>query len=292
MALITCRSGKVSHPSREAALAHQKALIFKNNLEGVPERSKGLNVYPCPECADWHVGHKPDETPLVYHYTTGYHLDLILKAKKLRPRNAKKESRAINEPKPLLWFSWNAIWELSVLKDPRPSWARSVVPTGRAITELCNGGLVRFSAPAFVAKLRWYDYLVRNKTPKLQQEMMTQIGNPIEWLATDRPVPLSECRAVEVWYHGQWVDRLSVSDEEFEAYLAGRNKAYKAAWERLSAREPIALSPDANDAEVILFEDYLQEVREHNWIQTHRAEIDRFKATLKRTPQGVRTITR
>src|SRR5262245_34371049 len=59
---------KVAHPTREAALAHQKALVWKNAAQGCAERSAGLNVYLCDACQAFHVGHQP-RVPLVWHYT-------------------------------------------------------------------------------------------------------------------------------------------------------------------------------------------------------------------------------
>ena len=294
---MACPTGKVPHASREAAEAHQKKLVWKNHISGESERSKGLNVYPCPQCGAWHVGHSQAETmPLVYHYTTGLRVEDILAADELRPRNGKRINKAINEPNPMLWFSWNPEWEYSVIKDPRPRGQR-IPPTGRAITELFGEGLVRFSAPASVAKLRWNDYLARNITPLWQREAMAKRGNPVDWLATDQPVSLDACRTFEVWYRGQWVNGGLVPDADFEAYLAQRKAVYHEAWmrllDKLIARAPkdtkateaddlleVALAagpceppPFDNDAEWILYEDYRVAQRERTYLREHLEEI-------------------
>lgn len=280
--MTLCPFGKIQHATREAALEHQKRLVWKNHLAGQAEKSKGLNVYPCPSCSDWHVGHSTDGTmPLVYHYTVGMYLDRIQRA--LRPRSPKAPSAAINEPKPLLWFSWNAVWEQSVTKDPRPPSLRVSPPTGRAVTECAADGLIRFGAPASVAKLRWNDYLALNYTPSVVRESMAQRGNPVEWLATDQPVLLTECRAFEVYYQGRWVNGATVSDEEFKAYLDGRPAAYAAAGKRLNAKmrgkEVVLLQQlqPEDEAEAILREDYLTFFREEDFKLAHTDELERVQ---------------
>lgn len=41
---------KQAHPTAKAARKHMAALIAKDG-------SERLNVYPCPKCGLWHVGH-------------------------------------------------------------------------------------------------------------------------------------------------------------------------------------------------------------------------------------------
>lgn len=286
-------TGKQQHATREAAEAHQKQLVWTNHAKGQDERSKGLNVYPCPYtcCGAWHVGHSEGpKMPLVYHYTTMDRLEDILAADELRVLDNKAIRIAINEPNPLLWFSWNQTWEHSVIKDPRRK--RRNPPTGRAITELHGGGLIRFAAPASVAKKRWNDYLVLNKTPYVQREFMAQRGNPVDWLATNEPVSLDKCRGIEVWYRGAWVDVNDVSDEDFDAYIDGREEAYNAAWLRM-AEKVITLADQEDDykltlhddAEMILFDDYIVACKLDEWKQEHLDEIKKFAASLPPEPK-------
>lgn len=278
-------TGKESHATREAAQDHQSRLVYRNYLDGESERSKGLNVYPCQACEAWHVGHtNTPKMPLVYHYTVQRYLDRILASGALKPptsRAARARSAAFNEPNPLLWFSWNSVWEYSVLKDPRPR-DKQIPPTGRAITELWGEGLIRFSAPASVAKLRWNDYLARNDTPGVQRKLMSQWGNPADWLATDQPVPLTSCRAIEVWYNGCWVDCASVSDD-FDTYIEGRQETYLVALYRLLDKmDQHGLDVvGEDDAERILLEDYRQDSRIHAWKQDHLDEIRQFAANMR-----------
>ncbi|MET7333295.1 hypothetical protein [Nonomuraea sp. NPDC005650] len=46
--------GKIRHPNRRRALGHLRALAAAN--KAVDTR---LNVYRCPFCLAWHVGHRP-----------------------------------------------------------------------------------------------------------------------------------------------------------------------------------------------------------------------------------------
>lgn len=312
---MACPSGKIPHADREAALLHQKGLVYRNHLAGQSARSKGLNPYPCPECPAWHVGHTDERVPLVYHYTVGVRFDRILQSGSLRPRRTDAPSAAIDEPNPLLWFSWNDQWEYSVMKTVAD------VPPWRAYTELCGEGLYRWGAPASVAKLRWNDYLARNATCLVQREMMSQYGNPAEWLCTDQRVQLSECCSVEAYYRGRWT--ADVSDEDFAAYLDERDAVYDAAQDRLYAKvkhlrgDTILLavkaliaktvrlpkdamlkvhadaipiitaldrSPVEDDAEAILLEDYRLSVRRIGWVVSNWDAILKWQTERKRTP--------
>ena len=77
---------KIRHATREDALAHQKQLVFKDASTGHPEKSRGLNVFPCEQCGSWHVGHFDiDRLPLVWHYTSCESLDAILDSGALQP---------------------------------------------------------------------------------------------------------------------------------------------------------------------------------------------------------------
>lgn len=286
---MACLSGKVPYTTREAALEHQKALAYRNHLDGHPERSKGLNVYLC-DCTAWHVGHLWDTTPLVYHYTTMATLDSIVQRGELRPR-----SKDVREPHPLLWFSWNPNWDHSVVKDDREE---QVPSTGRWATEVTGGGLIRWGAPAWVAKLRWSDYLTLNKKPKVEREYLALRGNPTEWLCTDHPVPLTDCRTFDVYYRGQWTSGESVSDEAFEAYVYDREEVYLRAWIRLidkiDAAKTDAATPDHldlcldDDAEVIICEDYVLANRLSRWRRQHRAEIEQYNVQQDILQRGMR----
>lgn len=256
---------KIAHATRDAALEHVKALVWKNHVAHQDERSHGLTPYPCEHCGAWHVGHE-QTAPLVWHYTVKKYLEEILELDALRPApptiTSKQEMRRLpqhirlrlqrlDEPAPLLWFSRNTDWEHSVLKTRRP-W-------GRARNEVMGGGLLRFGVPASYAKLRWADYLRLNHPHKTVIESMTCRGNASEWLATDEHVPLNAVRAIEVYYRGDWLACDAISDEEFDEYIAGRVQEYNEASVTLIAKMNVARTTEQqvtlSEAERVIYED-------------------------------------
>jgi hypothetical protein len=266
---VTCT--KIPHPTRDAALAHIKALVWKNHLAGEPARSAGLAAYPCDGCGAWHVGHA-QRAPLVYHYTVMATLEAILASDALRPAPPRRVGRRtlrqlsqvdrialrqLDEPEPLLWFSWNAAWDASVNIGHPPS---------RARTEILGQGLLRFGAPASVATLRWSDYLARNRTARWVRDIRAQYGHPAEWLATPAPVPLAVVRAIEVYVAGAWVPVADVDPDAFEAYLAARPAAYVAARSTLAAKLAAAHTAacdtlDLTEPERVLLDDCEHAIR-------------------------------
>lgn len=81
-------------------------------------------------------------------------------------------------------------------------------------------GVLRVVVPAFVAKLRWSDYIERNNTPRSHRNYLAGRGNPAQWLATDAPVPVSDFHALEIWYHGAWVSVDRLTGDELDAWVA------------------------------------------------------------------------
>jgi hypothetical protein len=254
---------KIQHATRDDALEHIKRLLWQNDVRGQQDRSAGLQPYPCDECGAWHVGHRAD-SPLVYHYTTMPYLDPILESDELRPakprfvprkvlrqvpQDARVHLQQLSEQAPLLWFSRNKEWEYSVDK-------RMNKTIGRAQTEVLDGGLLRFAVPASFAKLRWYDYIVRNKVSTSVRRMMTQRGDPNDWLATDEPVPLKYVRAIEVYMY-RWLPVADVDDDLFARYIRGRRREYDVAWESMKhkvaeARKTGRATENPNEVEVCL----------------------------------------
>src|SRR2546426_7796630 len=84
---------KIRHKTRDEALEHIKALAWRNQVSGQPERSARIAVYPCGQCGAWHVGHQ-ESAPLVWHYTVRAFLNSILVADALKPARARRLSRA------------------------------------------------------------------------------------------------------------------------------------------------------------------------------------------------------
>ena len=261
---------KVAHATRAAALQHVKDLVWKNHTAGQAGRSKNLNVYPCDACGAWHVGHA-SVAPSIYHYTFGKKLDAILAAGALWPAPGRYHDRRglpqadrlrlkiLDEPEPLLWFSRNAVWDYSVMKGETDKKGRDRTLHYRSDLELAGEGLIRFAVPSWCAKLRWSDYLQRNRTPAWMRDSMAHYGDPREWLCTDEAVSLDVCRSIDVFYRGAWIPVDRMDEDHFDAYLAGRRDEYAAAAERVNARIAAGDLPSPDealpDADVILWDD-------------------------------------
>jgi hypothetical protein len=287
---------KIAHVTREDALAHLKALVWKHESRGESQRSRGLAVYPCDRCEAWHVGHQPS-IALVWHYSIGTMLDRILDAGELRPRrpqkvtarhlrhmSPKQRSRARrmwNEQAPLLWFSRNKDWEHSVIKIAPSRPFPPYPPAGRCWNEMSGEGLIRFGVPASLATLRWGDFLDRNPMPIALRDAMTRRGNPTEWLATSEAVPLERCRAIEMYYRGAWTPIADIDPDDADRYFEQRYAAYEEGWnsllEKLGGLERVAsgelFTPQAalNEVEAILYADIKQEYRQRGsaWVRAH-----------------------
>jgi hypothetical protein len=286
-ASVAAACKKISHATRDEALAHLKTLVWTNESRGHPHRSAGLGVYPCDLCNGWHVGHQPS-SPLVWHYTIGTMLDPIVASGELRPRRPQKRSarrlrnmspaernrasRMWSEQEPLLWFSRCENWEPSVRKIAPSRPFPPYPPAGRFWDEICGEGLVRFGVFASVATLRWGDYLKRNPMSIGVRGALTSRGDPRQWLATDQAVSIDQCRALEIYYRGVWVPADDLDSDEFDRYLEERLYVYHEAWnnllEKLGGLEQIASDKipapreSLTEAEAILYDDLQQMQRE------------------------------
>jgi hypothetical protein len=124
-------------------------------------------------------------------------------------------SRDMIERDRLLWFTRNEFWEHSI-DDP-----------DRETLETADKGFLRFGVPSSVAKLRWQDYLDRNKA--IAALMGTHFGaraDPTQWLATDEAVPLERVKRTEVYFGGAWVSILELDFKAFQTYIKGRKQVY------------------------------------------------------------------
>ena len=225
---MSCPSGKIEHATRDDALEAQKRLVWSNRSRGTDEKSAGLNVYPCEHCGAWHVGHSRRQTPLVYHYDhfVAHHgilyFDALVPPKPLRVHKLLKRMHSgadlqmmldAQEVVGMTWFTWESHWDFTCLPHPGAFLFDGQMPR-------VSEGVLRVVAPAFVAKLRWSDYIERNNTPRGYRKFLAARGNPAQWLATDAPVPLSDFHALEIWYQGAWVSVNSLSEDELDAWVA------------------------------------------------------------------------
>lgn len=220
-----CASGKKQHATRDAALIEMKRLVYDNHVRGDDARNAWLNVYPCDECNAWHIGHSQQTVPTIYHYDRLDVLDRMTDTVALQPSKPYRLSRAvrryhtgprlalyktIEEPAPLVWFSWNAEWDFSGAPHPGPFVSKPVVP---------GEPLIRIGAWASIAKLRWSDYLERNRTSRLMRNETARLGKPADWLATDQPVSFTQVKSLEIWMNGAWQSVESVPAEQLDSLV-------------------------------------------------------------------------
>jgi hypothetical protein len=142
---------------------------------------------------------------LIYHYTSGQHLQKILDTGELIVSQWEKK----NNVKPAaLWLSLNPVWENTATKQ--------VVENGK-VRQLTkeeqhqNLGLIRF---VIVFKKKtlcsWGKYKFDSNTLPQTYESMEQVGlkvgaDPNEWYASFRNIPLSNCISCEKWNGKEWV---------------------------------------------------------------------------------------
>jgi hypothetical protein len=217
---MACRTNKIEYPTRDAALAEQHTLVYHNHVRHNDHKSALLNVYPCPHCNAWHLGHLP-QSPTVYHFDTMPRLARALTPTKRKlPKLWRRQltgsllQRVIahQEKQPMVWFTWQPDWDLTTMPHPG-LFLSGVVPHLR-------DGFVRIGCPASVAQLRWSDYLTANHTMRFHRDEVAKHGNPSEWLATPTTVPPSAVRSVDVFYRGAWVPADTVYEDDFTRWLA------------------------------------------------------------------------
>jgi hypothetical protein len=141
---------------------------------------------------------------LIYHYTSGQHLDKIIKSGFLKV----SEWEIKNKIKPAaLWLSKNTIWENTATK--------AVLSCGeiRQLTLLEQHemfGLIRFVLKFHKDRFcSWAKYKHLSNTPinvyrQMEIEGVRQGSNPIDWYASFMNIPLSKCISIEKWDGISW----------------------------------------------------------------------------------------
>lgn len=141
---------------------------------------------------------------LIWHYTTGQHLTPILGSGELRVSEWEKK----NGVKPAaLWLSTNPIWEHTATK---------LVKQHGQIIEITkeeqhvNFGLIRFAIEFKKDQLcTWARYKHKSNTPSevyknMERQGIKQGANPLEWFASFKNIPLTECIIIEKWNGTTW----------------------------------------------------------------------------------------
>lgn len=91
------------------------------------------------------------------------------------------------------------------------------------VSECRHLGILRIEVPAYVAKLRWSDYVERNRLTRRRRAYFTSKGNPANWLATDQRVPFNLVRGLAVWHRDAWIDASEIDANDYDRCLAELN---------------------------------------------------------------------
>jgi hypothetical protein len=150
-----------------------------------------IHIHVIPIDLPGHLDPAPDP-PLVWHYTTGANLDLILRSGAIVPTTAKVPPHE----KPVAWFSTSDEWEATATKVPVPG------KLGQVMTAQAQGGLARIQVPTSAAPHRIQDLpWLAGTTPEDWLGLVLaglELGaDPGLWRFTLSPVPVPLFSAVE-----------------------------------------------------------------------------------------------
>lgn len=141
---------------------------------------------------------------LIYHYTSGNNLEIILSSGVLKVSEWEKK----NNIKPAgLWLSLNPVWENTATKQVRE------LGRIRNLTKMEQHeklGLIRFVLKFEKSALcTWKRYKHASNTLletylKMEKVGIDQNANPDEWFVSFKNIPLSQCLRCEKWNGNNW----------------------------------------------------------------------------------------
>jgi hypothetical protein len=144
---------------------------------------------------------------LVWHYTTGYYLERIIKTQTLLPTEKGIEPGE----RPALWFSKEQHWEPTAQKRwPNPDGTYRLL--GMLGTYQHVGGLGRIGVdPDRVELCDFATFVATSGIPQEAVRKMRRVGreqraNPRNWLVSFAPVRSESWAAVQVYSGTRWVE--------------------------------------------------------------------------------------
>jgi len=141
---------------------------------------------------------------IVWHYTTGNLLPLILKDGLVRLATANIDE----DERPAVWFSSNQIWEKTSTKGMITSDSKLVTLTKEEMCRLCDG-LARISVERNVAPHNWEAYkkmsgVSAKMAGGMKQSAYTVGARISEWFVSFEAVPCEKWLGIEVWNGSSW----------------------------------------------------------------------------------------
>lgn len=143
---------------------------------------------------------------LIYHYTSGSHLDRILESKELIVSEAEKR---MNVKPAALWLSLNPDWEPTATKRVADQNGSQRKLTKKEQHELF--GLIRFVLEFKEEDLcSWFKYQYRSNISKSMHRSMEAVGikqgaKSKEWYASFKNIPLTDCISYQKWDGQEWL---------------------------------------------------------------------------------------
>lgn len=147
---------------------------------------------------------------VIYHYTTGMKMPMILQSEKLIVSPFERSMKHIK--KPALWLSRNPHWEPTSAKRIQMSDGTQRLLTMEEHTEELVGGLFRFLLP-FEKNMycSWAKYKYQAKINEAEYYGLERIGkqqgaNPSDWYASFKDISLEYVLTIETWEENNWKD--------------------------------------------------------------------------------------
>lgn len=162
-----------------------------------------------------------EQKELIWHYTSGEHLKLILRSGELRVSEAE---RAMGINPPALWLSKNPVWEHTATKQIWDFGGRRQM-TKEEQHEVA--GLIRFAVEFDKTSFITYaKYRYQTNTSQLEYDYMSSIAivigaDPKEWYATFKNIPQEKWVSIEKWNGTEW---LPLDSKSWEAAFEGDAK--------------------------------------------------------------------
>jgi hypothetical protein len=143
---------------------------------------------------------------ILWHYTCGDRLELILKSGEIRPATAGIEKGE----RPAVWFSSNPVWEETANKLRLDSWTGEVRSLTKQETHEYAGGLARIAVSPETAPVNWERFCRESGASTkmlagLKKAAYSMSSHPSQWFVSFSPVRREKWLSIELWDGKKWI---------------------------------------------------------------------------------------
>lgn len=143
---------------------------------------------------------------ILWHYTCGARLKLILKSGEIRPATAGIEKGE----RPAVWFSSNPVWEETANKLLVDPWTGEVRSLTKQETHKYAGGLARIAVSPKTAPTNWEGFCRESGASMktlagLKKAAYSMGSRPSQWFVSFLPVCQERWLSVELWDGDKWI---------------------------------------------------------------------------------------